>query len=139
MTEVWEEYIQSKYKEQLERSISAGEILPRLELPEVGDEIEVLFLSEPKKITASKLPKGSAFAADVLFRGTPRNMIVPDSLLFNLLKAKKVHNIDSLVNNAFVIRAQVAPAGGKSEAKVYYALYRPSKSKEVVKTEVTEL
>lgn len=135
-------------EENMKKAVQKGDIYPRLPLPEVGEEIEVVFLEEPREITGEGLPEGPNFAANVLHKGTPRNLITPKSVRFGLLKAMRLHNLTTVKGKAFTVGAQIAEvaaavAKGKHDSKVYYVLYRPSRDVPVAKAaaggEVTEL
>jgi hypothetical protein len=98
----------------VDKAVQAGEILPRLPLPEVEpgnasskETLYVKFLTNPHKKTSSNFLKGYAFVAEMDHQGAKKQMFVPDSLRFNLAKECRLHNVTEPKDHYFVIGASI--------------------------------
>ena len=135
-----EDWIEGINKENLDKAVKAGEILPQLPLPvipkdkSISDTIMVKIVTKPKKIFADKLPKGHAYFCEVEHQGARKTMVVPDSLRFNLAKECKLHDLKddegklSPVGHWFIIGAHLQETKYGKETKLYWCQYKQKSS-----------
>jgi len=136
------DWLEGINKESLEKAVQAGEIYPSLPLPEiasgktVSDTLLVKFLEKPKKIITDKVDRGFMYVAIVEHQGAKKNLVIPDSLRFQLAKECKLHNLTnskgelSPEGHRFIIGAHLQETKYRKDTKLYWAQYCPKNSGE---------
>lgn len=121
----------------LERSLSVGEILPKLMLPKIEagkttseETLFIKFLEEPKFVENENFPGGKAYIAIVEHQGARKSLVIPESLRFNLAKEMKLHNLDTILNKNFIVGASLQDMkarpgkAGRKDVKLYWCQYK---------------
>jgi|TARA_Y100000296_G_scaffold82224_1_gene111002 hypothetical protein len=109
-------------KEAFAKSEAAGEILPTMTKPKVGEEITVVFLGEPAVKENEKFQDGKAVIVTVKDEdGHRKNLFLSASLQFGLLKEMSRCGRSTLVGQKCTIIAETTEHKKYGRIKVYRA------------------
>jgi len=107
-------------QESFKKSEDAGDILPTLSKPKVGEFIEVVFMGEPEVKENEKFSDGKAVIVTVKDEeGHRKNLFLPSSMQFSLLKEMSRTGRSTLVGQRCSITAETADHKKYGRIKVY--------------------
>jgi hypothetical protein len=111
--------------ESMKNAVNVGNILPSLELKNLGmtDTYKVLVVEEPHVVTNAKLPNGEAYFMTVEHDGARKSLVCPASLLFNLEKECQHNKLNTPVGSMFLIGKKTADTKYGKDSLLYWVQF----------------
>lgn len=111
--------------ESVKNAVAAGNILPSLDLKNLGmnDNYRILVIEEPHLVRNEALPNGEAYFMTVEHDGAHKSLVCPMSLLFNLEKECVVNKLGSPKGKNFLIGKKTADTKYGKDSLLYWVQF----------------